>query len=135
MNYFNDIITDEQHFIDMPDCIADGSSYRDTFNKAFNLTNGLLHLNDFKWSEHNGRYDFELKVNDKIHNFSVDIASDYVDSNNTIAGLNQVLIDSGYTGDNRFCDINGGIADFGIAFITKEKESELAQQGLIWREQ
>jgi hypothetical protein len=135
MNYFNDIITDEQHFIDMPDCIADGSSYRETLDKAFNLTNGLLHLNDFKWSESNGRYDFELNVNDKIHHFSVDIASDYVDSNNTIAGLNQVLIDSGYTGDNRFCDINGGVADFGIAFITKEKEPELAQQGLIWREQ
>jgi len=135
MNYFNDIITDDQHFIDVPDCIADGSSYQDTFEKAFNLTNGFLSLQDLTWFENKGRYDFELKVKDKIHKFSLDIVSDYVDSNNTIAGLNQILLDSGYTGDERFCDLNGGVADFGIAFITPLKEARLAEEGLIYRVQ
>lgn len=135
MNYFNDIISDSEHFIDMPDCIADGGSYQETLEKAFNLTQGILSLEDFQWTQNDKKYDFTLKVNGTTHQFSVDIVSDYVDSNNTIAGLNQILVASGYTGENSFCDLNGGAADFGIAFITKEKEAELAQQGLIWREQ
>ena len=61
--------------------------------------------------------------------------SDYVNSNAIIDGLNQVLRDSGYSGEERFCDINGEVADFGIAFISPEKEEELVANGLIYRMQ
>lgn len=83
----------------------------------------------------NGKYEFNLFANGKPVNFSVEVMSDYVDSNGLITGLNQILQEIGYEGENQFCDINGGVADFGVAFITKEKEKELASQGLIWREQ
>ena len=133
MHYFNDLISDEEHFIDVPDCIADGSSYKETFENSFNITQGILKLDEFSWTKNNEKFEFELVVNGKAAGFSVCIASDYVDSSGLIEGLNNLLNECGYSGDKRFCDINGGVADFGIAFITKEKESDLVTQGLIWR--
>ena len=71
MNYFNDIITDEQHFIDLPDCVNDGSSYKETIEKAFNLTKGLLSLDEFNWKLNDGNYELDLVVNGQPHSFSV----------------------------------------------------------------
>lgn len=135
MNYFNDLISNDEHFIDMPDCIADGSSYEETIEKSFKITNGILNLNEFSWSNNNGRFEFNMVVNGKPANFSVEIMSDYIDSNGLIEGLNKILQENGYKGERNFCDINGGVADFGVAFISKEKEKELASQGMIYREQ
>ncbi len=135
MNYFNDLISNDEHFIDMPDCIVDGSSYEETIEKSFKITNEILKLDKFSWSITNGRFEFNLIANGNPANFSVEIVSDYVDSNGLIAGLNKILKESGYKGEKQFCDINGGVADFGVAFITKDKENELASQGLIYREQ
>ncbi len=135
MNAFNDLISNDEHFIGLPDCIADGSSYEKTIEKSFNITNGILKLDKFSWSNNNGRFEFNLIVNGNPANFSVEIVSDYVDSNGLIAGLNKVLKESGYEGEKQLCDVNGGVADFGVAFITKGKEKELASKGLIWREQ
>jgi hypothetical protein len=47
--------------------------------------------------------------------------------------MNGILAKTGYEGEKRFCDASGGALDFGIAFITPEKEQELALNGLIWR--
>ena len=133
MNYFKDIITNEEHFIDLPDCIATGQDYKETIEKSFKITNGLLQLDEFNWAKNNGRFEFDLTVNRKQVKFSVEIASDFVDSNGVIDGLNHILDEIGYEGDKRFCDLNGGVADFGVAFITREKEAELAKNDLIWR--
>lgn len=133
MNYFNGLITDDEHFIDVPDCIADGSCYKETIEKSFKITQGILQLDEFSWVKNIEKFDFTLTVNGKEAGFSVAIVSDYIDSLGLIEGLNIVLNESGYSGDRRFCDINGEVADFGIAFITFAKEKELATQGLIWR--
>jgi hypothetical protein len=48
-------------------------------------------------------------------------------------GLNAILTKVGYAGERRFCPVNGNVLDFGIAFISPEKEQELAANGFIWR--
>lgn len=133
MNYFKDIILDSEHFIDLPDCIAGADDYKETIEKSFAISQGLLILDSFVGEKDSDEFKFTLVVNGKNENFSVRIISDYVDSENLIIGLNEILKNSGYEGERRFCDINGGVADFGIAFISPLKETELANQGLIYR--
>lgn len=134
MNYFNDIILDNEHFIDLPDCISEANDYKETIEKSFAISQGLLTLDSFVGEKNNDEFKFTLVVNGRNENFSVQIISDYVDSENLLAGLNDILKNSGYEGDRHFCDINGGVADFGIAFISPLKENELASQGLIYRQ-
>jgi hypothetical protein len=50
-----------------------------------------------------------------------------------VNGMNGILAKTGCEGEKRFCDASGGALDFGIAFITPEKEQELALNELIWR--
>lgn len=133
MNYFNDIIKDNEHFIDIPDCISDANDYKETLENAFQISQGLLTLDSFAGNESDGKYILELGVNGKKEIIEVKIISDYVDSENLISGLNTILKNNEYQGDRYYCDINGGVADFGIAFISREKENELASQGLIFR--
>ena len=134
MNYFNDIILDSEFFLDLPDCITDGNAYKEKFENAFKLTNGILQLGAFSWEAANGKYEFQLEVNNRPVNISLAAISDYVDSDGLIAGLNEILRVTGYEGDRHFCDINGGVADFGVAFITPSQEGQLAEKGLIYRD-
>ena len=135
MSDFNDIISSEEYFIGLPDCIADGNDYKNDIENSFLLTKGILKLNGFSSAENDGRFEFDLIVNDKPENFSVEIMSDYIDSDGLINGLNELLVKCGYNGSKKFCDINGGIADFGVSFITKDQEIKLALEGMIWREE
>ena len=134
MNYFNDIITENQFFIDIPDCISDGNDYKETLEKSFLLTKGILELNNFESEELDGRFRFAIIVNNKATEFSVEISGDYVDSDGIISGLNKILKESEYEGNNYFCDLNGDIADFAVAFINSNEEQELISQGLIYRQ-
>lgn len=135
MNDFKDIIADNEYFIDLPDCIADGNDYKETIENSFKITNGVLKLDNFSWSTNNERFEFDLIANGKPTKFSVAIMSDYVDNDGVIDGLNKILKESHYKGERKFCDIYGSTADFGVAFISIEKEFELAKEDLIWRDE
>ncbi|HQW96109.1 MAG TPA: hypothetical protein PLU58_09925 [Saprospiraceae bacterium] len=133
-NYFNDLITNDEHFHDIPDCISSCVDYKELIEKSFLLTNGLLNLESFVCSEETNKYLFHLTVNHKFTEFQVNIVSDYVDANNLIAGLNFIIINSGVKTEKRFIDLVGGPVDFGVAFISKDKEMNLAKNGMIWRD-
>ena len=79
MNYFNDLISDEEHFIDVPDCIADGSSYKETLKIRLISLRGILKLDEFSWTKNNENLN-SVGCKWKAAGFSVCIASDYVDS-------------------------------------------------------
>ena len=75
---------------------------------------------------------FDPFINGRSFDFDVDIVSDYIDGNGLVNGMNSILAKAGYEEGKRFCDVSGGVLDFGIAFISPEKEKELAVNGLIW---
>ena len=133
MNAFKNMITDQEFFTYIPDCIADGDSYLALIEKAFELTEGALTLEKFDWESTADELQFDLLVNGIAHQFSVDIIADYVDSLGIITGLNQLLEKIEYDGSRKFCDTDGGVADFGMAFITTAQEAELAGGDLILR--
>jgi len=133
MNVFKNIIMDQEFFTYSPDCIADGDSYKELIEKAFELTKGILNLDKFDWQSTADELQFQLLVNGSTQHFSVDIIADYVDSLGIITGFNQILENVGYRGSRQFCDTDGGVADFGIAFITVAQEAELAGGDLILR--
>jgi len=132
-NYFNNLISNEEHFYDIPDCISECSDYKELIENSFGLTEGLLKLQSFKCTDTETKYVFELTVNEKSENFEVNKVSDYVDTNGLISGLNSILNSSNVQTQNRFIDLVGGPVDFGIAFVSPEKEMNLAKSGMIWR--
>lgn len=92
-------------------------------------------MEKFICSAEGNRYLFELTVNQNHEKFEVIIVSDYVDTNNLILGLNSgILKNSEFITEKRFVDLVGGPVDFGIAFISKDKEMSLAKNGMIWRD-
>jgi hypothetical protein len=133
MNIFNDIILDSEYFIHPYECIHGDYDYKEIIEKAIGLTGGILELNNFFSKCNIEEFEYNLEVNNKSVNIFVQIFSNYVDSNGLISGLNIILEEIGYSGDKYFCDLIGDISEFGIAFITKEQEIELAKQGLISR--
>jgi len=133
-NYFNDIISNEEHFYDMPDCISECSDYKDLIEKAFELTNGQLNLEFFECSEKGDEFQINLKVNQDSNTISVKKVSDYVDAEGLIYGLNQILKSNRIESNKRFVDLVGGPVDFGVAYISINKEVELAENGMIWRD-
>jgi len=133
-NYFNDIISNDEHFYDMPDCISGCSDYKDLLGKSFDLTNGQLHLGAFECSDTGDEFHFKLKVNMHLHKMSVLKVSDYVDAKGLILGLNKILESNKIESNKKFVDLVGGPVDFGVAYISLEKELELAQNGMIWRD-
>ena len=132
-NYFNNLISNEEHFYAVPDCISECSDYKELIEQSFNLTDGQLILESFNCSESETTYIFELTVNKSTEKFEVKKISDSVDTNGLILGLNSILINRGVITQNRFVDLVGGPVDFGIAFISPDKEMNLAKNGLVWR--
>ena len=132
-NYFDDIISNKEHFYDIPDCISECYDYKDLIEKALKLTNGQLNLESFSCSAKGMEFQFELKVNQDSNIITVKKASDYVDANGLIMGLNQILKTSRIVSDKKFVDLVGGPVDFGVAYISVTKEMELAKKGMIWR--
>jgi hypothetical protein len=133
MNYFNDIITDNEFFAGLPDCISEAADYSEEIQKSCEITNGILVFESFNGSKVGNKYKLDLIINGTSFDFEVDIVSDYIDGNGLVNGMNGILTKTGYKGEKRFCDASGGALDFGIAFISPEKEQELAVNGLIWR--
>ncbi len=133
MNYFNDIITDNEFFAGLPDCISEAADYSEEIQKSCEITNGILVFESLNGSKVGNKYKFDLFINGRSFDFDVDIVSDYIDGNGLVNGMNSILAKAGYEEGKRFCDVSGGVLDFGIAFISPEKEKELAVNGLIWR--
>ena len=115
----------------MPDCIADGGSYSETIENSLKLTNGILNLDQFDWKENNGKFDLLLTVNGRIEIHSVNIISDYVDSEAVLRLLNKILVNSDYSGKNKFYELSGNVADFGVGFISENEFNKLAELDLI----
>jgi hypothetical protein len=130
MNYLNDIIKGDEFFIEMPDCIADGGSYKESIEKALILVKGNYDLENYKWEKDGNKYKLTFMTKAKQVEFEVSIMSDYIDGKNLCIGLDKVLSETGYIGDKRFVSISGETVDFAVAFITDAKDKELKDKGL-----
>ncbi len=128
-----EIISENEFFGDLPDCISGGNSYKEKIENSCKITNGILQLDDFKSEDSAKEFKLELVINGKSDSFTIQRMSDYVDGKSLIKGLNQILKNSGYQGDKRFTELNGGDFDFGIAFVTKEQEDELIENGIVYK--
>jgi len=134
MNCFRDIIADNDFFDGVDgECINEASDYAELIQKLCEITNGVLDFNSINGTEVDGVYRLDLVINEKSFNFKVEIFSDTVDAGSMVEGMNAIVTKVGYAGERRFCHVNGIVLDFGIAFISPEKEQELADNGFIWR--
>jgi len=130
MNYLNDIIKDDEFFIDMPDCIADGGSYKESIDKALHLVKDDYVLENFQWETVGNNYKVTFTTKAKQVTFNLSIMSDFIDGANLCKGLDKTLVETGYKGDKKFVSISGETVDFAIAFITAAKDKELRDNGL-----
>jgi len=129
MKNHDEIMSSDEYFTDVPDCIFNGNEYREKIEKACELTKGILTLETFKADDSDRNFNFELVVNGKKDSFSVQKMSDYVDGVSLIKGLNQILKNADYQGEKRFTMLSGGSFDFGIAFVNSQQENELIEFG------
>jgi hypothetical protein len=134
MKDYTEIIKEEEYFSTIPDCIFEANDYEEIIIESFRITQGVLNLESFEVTDHESTFEFKLVVNNKPENLVVNVISDYVDGDSIILGLNKILENNNYKGDKFFCDLMGPIFDVGIAFITKQKEKELAENEIISRE-
>ncbi|MEM1321091.1 MAG: hypothetical protein AAGG75_12630 [Bacteroidota bacterium] len=130
-NLFNGIITSNDFYIGMPDCISSALDYKQIIEEAFKLTNGLLTINKFEGKNTIEKYSFVINVNGEDCEFDLDVISDYVDTTNLFPALNSILDKVNYNGPNRFYSLYGNVLDFGIGFIPKEKYKELVNSNLV----
>ncbi len=134
MNCFKGIISNNEFFDGVdPECISGPEDYIELVQKSCEITNGILVFMSCNATEIDDKYRFDLIVNETGFGFDVEIYSGTVDAGGLVKGMNGILAKIGYAGESRFCNVNGEVLDFGIAFITPEKERELAVNGFIWR--
>ena len=130
-NIFNSIISKEEFFIGMPDCISCPEDYYQYIEESINITNSILQLDNLSSLTENGKFLFKFSVNQIPNHIQVDIISDYVDSKNFINGLNKMLKNVGYSGNKKYYCLYGSVLDFGVAFTTEDKIVELVKENLI----
>ncbi len=125
MNELNDIISDDEFYTDVPDCIFSGNDYKDHILRAFKTTNGILKLDDFSSAYKDGRFEFNLIVNGKTSAFSVERQSDYINLPEFEEGLNKILQENGYKGEKKFICFGSAEMDYALAFISEAKYQEI----------
>ena len=128
---FEDLMSVNEYFIGVPDCVADGNSYKQDIEESCRITNGILILNEFSWSQTDEEYILELRINKKSQKLTLSKMGDFVDYESFISGMNTILRESGYDGEKRFCEISNVEIDYGVAFITLDKEIELIEKELL----
>ncbi len=118
-------LEEDEYFTDVPDCISSGEDYKELIEKSFLLTDGLLVLEDFTTSTSGGKFHLELMVNNNSIAADIGIISDYVNGTDFIELLNKIILEIAPASDGKFYTLTEDYADFGIAFLNKEKSIEL----------
>ena len=88
MNPFNNIIQDSDFFLDVPDCVADGVSYKEKIEKALALVGDGYHLEDFSWGQIDKKFKLSMVTKGTAHTFELSKVSDFVDGINLCKGVN-----------------------------------------------
>ncbi|HHH53841.1 MAG TPA: hypothetical protein ENK91_09300 [Bacteroidetes bacterium] len=131
MNRFNDIINEDK-ILELPVFLDNYSDYRSIIKDAFELTDGLLRLDDFEIEEDERHLKIKIISKNTQTNFKLEILKNkLIDQNNLIRGLNRALTDIFYLGDERFYPINGKVVPKGLGFISNRQKRHLAKAGLI----
>lgn len=124
----------EKYYATFPDCVSSGiEAYKQELTEIFDLTNGQLVLNNFEGTQDSNRnYTLNLTINNKEYTY-VFKGSEYFNQD-LIQEFNKIIEHENPNEKRRLIEIGDGIdIDFGLAFIERIKEFELAKQGKIWR--
>ena len=128
-----DLINETKYFYDVPDCIFEANDYQDLISRSFDLTEGILKLENFKGTDSENHFEFEIIVNGEKLSFNINISSDYVEGNDLVNNLN--LINKKLTDTNNEYYFTLLTADFGIAYVTDSEEKVLIENGNVWKNQ
>lgn len=125
-----DLVGETDYFFDVPDCIFEGKDYFDVFTKSFNL---LEKKPDFSFAaveENKESYTLTLHIGDKSKTIKLRRYSDYIDSENFIKALNEILILLNYN-QKKYYLISNNICDFGIVLADEKTSQTLYNNGCI----
>lgn len=125
---FSSILNEQQYFFDIPDGIYSVMDYEDLLQKSLELYRPQIDFHFLPLPESDDKYVFNIDIEGFSKTYSVDKASDYVDSNNLVLLLNDMLkaID---TNTHRYFISLRYVCDFGIAFVNDELRAKLLENG------
>lgn len=132
---FSEIITSSQYFFDSPDGIWSVESYQKLIDKSFKIYNPLIDLEFTPLPKQGNMYQFNIKIAKFSKIYSLEIASNYVDSINLIFVLNDILNNIDDNSNKLFVSLSN-ICDFGIALVTIDEKEKLLENGFMdiaWR--
>lgn len=125
-----DITDQNKYFFDVPDCIFEGKDYFDTFAKSFNL---LEKKPDFAFAdveEAKESYTLTVHIEDKSKTIKLRRYNDYIDSENFIKALNEILTLLNYN-QKKYYLISNTICDFGVVLADEKTAQTLYNNGCI----
>lgn len=125
-----DIIDKNNYFFDVPDCIFEGKDYFEFFTKSFNLLEKSLAFSFSSVEETEESYILNLNIEDKSKTIKLGKCSHYIDSENFIIILNEILSLLNYN-QKQYYLISNNICDFGIVLADEKTFQVLSDNGCI----
>lgn len=125
-----DIVTDKEYFYDIPDCIFEGEDYYTLFSKSFDLLQKQLDFSILSIETTEENYILNLNIENKLKIITVQRYSDYIDGDNFIKGLNEILLLLSNK-EKKYYLITNMICDFGIVLADAKTYQTLSDNGCI----
>ncbi|PXY44327.1 hypothetical protein [Flavobacterium hydrophilum] len=125
-----DIIDKNNYFFDVSDCIFEGKDYFEFFAKSFNLLEKNLVFSFSSVEETEQSYILNLNIEDKSKKIKLEKSSHYIDSENFIGILNEILSLLNYN-QKQYYLISNNICDFGVVLADEKTFQVLSDNGCI----
>ncbi|MCR4033573.1 MULTISPECIES: hypothetical protein [Flavobacterium] len=125
-----DILDESHYFFDIPDCIFESKDYFEIYTKSFNLLDKKFNFSFSSVEETEEEYSVFLNIEDKSKNIKLRRFSDYIDSDEFIKSLNEILAELNYN-QKKYYLLSYNICDFGIVLADEKTFQILSDNSLL----
>ena len=119
-------------YSNVPDCISNINSYKEIISDIFNLTDGILVLNDFEGINQKGR-EFKLNLTISSKKFEIEFEGSGYFYQDILLDFNRIIREFKPDETKILFELNGFDYDFAVVFEEAELEYSLAREQKIWR--
>lgn len=118
------------YFFDTPDCIFETKDYFELYTKSFDLLRKKFDFSFLSILETEENHMLTVNIEDQSKEIKLQKFSDYIDSENFIQSLNEILILLNYD-QKKYYLISNSICDFGVVLADKKTYQSLYENGCI----
>lgn len=126
-----DLISKDKYFYDIPDGIFEGKDYLEILQKCFNLLEVKPEFSLLSVEELEDKYYISLEIENKESRMVFTKCSHYLDSENLVKALNDVLVLLDYQPSEKFYLLSYSICDFGIVLSDEKTRQKLDENGCL----